>query len=79
MEAGASLAGGLLQAGLVDELILYQAPKLMGSDSRGLVDLNGLVSMAQVPELTITDLRMVGSDIRITARIQADILNADKE
>ncbi|AJR09685.1 bifunctional diaminohydroxyphosphoribosylaminopyrimidine deaminase/5-amino-6-(5-phosphoribosylamino)uracil reductase [Photobacterium gaetbulicola] len=83
VEAGAGLAGGLLQAGLVDELILYQAPKLMGSDSRGLVDLNGLVSMAQVPELTISDVRMVGGDVRITSRIQhhiqSDLLNADKE
>ena len=83
VEAGAGLAGGLLQAGLVDELILYQAPKLMGSDSRGLMDLNGLVSMAQVPELSILDVRMVGGDIRITSRIQngiqADLLNADKE
>ena len=60
VEAGAGLAGGLLQAGLVDELILYQAPKLMGSDSRGLMDLNGLVSMTQVPELSISDVRMVG-------------------
>ncbi|MBC7003981.1 bifunctional diaminohydroxyphosphoribosylaminopyrimidine deaminase/5-amino-6-(5-phosphoribosylamino)uracil reductase RibD [Photobacterium sp. BZF1] len=83
VEAGAGLAGGLLQAGLVDELILYQAPKLMGSDSRGLMDLNGLVSMAQVPELSISDVRMVGDDIRITSRIKnhirADLLNADKE
>ncbi|WEM41730.1 bifunctional diaminohydroxyphosphoribosylaminopyrimidine deaminase/5-amino-6-(5-phosphoribosylamino)uracil reductase RibD [Photobacterium sp. DA100] len=83
VEAGAGLAGGLLQAGLVDELILYQAPKLMGSDSRGLVDLNGLVSMAQVPELSISDVRMVGGDVRITSRIQhhiqSDLLNADKE
>ncbi|MGR5064328.1 bifunctional diaminohydroxyphosphoribosylaminopyrimidine deaminase/5-amino-6-(5-phosphoribosylamino)uracil reductase RibD [Photobacterium sp. DNB22_13_2] len=73
VEAGAGLAGGLLQAGLVDELILYQAPKLMGSDSRGLVDLNGLVAMDQVPELSVTDVRMVGGDIRITSRVQAHI------
>ncbi|MGF1738333.1 bifunctional diaminohydroxyphosphoribosylaminopyrimidine deaminase/5-amino-6-(5-phosphoribosylamino)uracil reductase RibD [Photobacterium satsumensis] len=82
VEAGAGLAGGLLQAGLVDELILYQAPKLMGSDSRGLVDLNGLIAMDQVPELSVTDVRMVGGDIRITSRIQAhiqaDILNQTK-
>ncbi|MGF1699250.1 bifunctional diaminohydroxyphosphoribosylaminopyrimidine deaminase/5-amino-6-(5-phosphoribosylamino)uracil reductase RibD [Photobacterium makurazakiensis] len=69
VEAGAQLAGGLLAAGLVDELILYQAPKLMGSDSRGLVDLKGLLAMSDVPELTITDVRMVGPDIRITARL----------
>ena len=70
VEAGAGLAGALLSAGLVDELIIYQAPKLMGSDSRGLVDLQGLTSMAQVPELDITDVRMVGPDIRITAQIK---------
>lgn len=70
VEAGAGLGGALLSAGLVDELILYQAPKLMGSDSRGLVDLNGLTAMTQVPELDITDVRMVGPDIRITARIK---------
>ncbi|MGF1680516.1 bifunctional diaminohydroxyphosphoribosylaminopyrimidine deaminase/5-amino-6-(5-phosphoribosylamino)uracil reductase RibD [Photobacterium minamisatsumaniensis] len=69
VEAGAKLAGGLLAAGLVDELILYQAPKLMGGDSRGLVELKGLLAMSDVPELTITDVRMVGPDIRITARL----------
>ncbi len=70
VEAGAGLAGALLSAGLVDELIIYQAPKLMGSDSRGLIDLQGLTTMSQVPELDISDVRMVGPDIRITARIK---------
>ncbi|OLQ75931.1 riboflavin biosynthesis protein RibD [Photobacterium proteolyticum] len=70
VEAGAGLAGALLSAGLVDELIIYQAPKLMGSDSRGLVDLQGVTEMSQVPELAISDVRMVGPDIRITARVK---------
>jgi diaminohydroxyphosphoribosylaminopyrimidine deaminase/5-amino-6-(5-phosphoribosylamino)uracil reductase len=35
VEAGANLAGALLQAGLVDELIVYLAPKLLGADARG--------------------------------------------
>ncbi|MGF1685940.1 bifunctional diaminohydroxyphosphoribosylaminopyrimidine deaminase/5-amino-6-(5-phosphoribosylamino)uracil reductase RibD [Photobacterium japonica] len=78
VEAGAALAGGLLAAGLVDELILYQAPKLMGSDSRGLLALEGLTDMADVPELTITDVRMVGPDIRITARVKA-IMKANEQ
>jgi len=69
VEAGAELAGGLLAAGLVDELILYQAPKLMGCDSRGLINLKGLTSMSQVPNLEITDVRMVGPDLRIIARV----------
>ncbi|MGR5148853.1 bifunctional diaminohydroxyphosphoribosylaminopyrimidine deaminase/5-amino-6-(5-phosphoribosylamino)uracil reductase RibD [Photobacterium alginatilyticum] len=70
VEAGAGLAGALLSADLVDELIIYLAPKLMGSDSRGLVDLQGLTAMSQVPELAISDVRMVGPDIRITARVK---------
>lgn len=41
VEAGASLAGALLQAGLVDELILYIAPKLLGDNGRGLCHLPG--------------------------------------
>ena len=70
VEAGASLAGALLQQQLVDSLILYQAPKLMGSDSRGLIDISGLTTMAQTPLLTITDVAMVGEDIRIMATVQ---------
>ncbi|MEC6880731.1 bifunctional diaminohydroxyphosphoribosylaminopyrimidine deaminase/5-amino-6-(5-phosphoribosylamino)uracil reductase RibD [Photobacterium piscicola] len=70
VEAGASLAGALLQQQLVDSLILYQAPKLMGSDSRGLIDITGLTSMTQTPLLTITDVRLVGDDIRIIATVQ---------
>ena len=69
VEAGASLAGALLQQQLVDSLILYQAPKLMGSDSRGLIDITGLTSMAQTPRLTITDVGVIGVDIRIMATV----------
>lgn len=42
VEAGPTLAGALLQAGLVDELIVYVAPKLLGSDARGLCVLQAL-------------------------------------
>jgi diaminohydroxyphosphoribosylaminopyrimidine deaminase/5-amino-6-(5-phosphoribosylamino)uracil reductase len=69
VEAGASLAGVLLQQQLVDSLILYQAPKLMGSDSRGLIDITGLTSMTQTPLLTITDVGVIGVDIRIMATV----------
>lgn len=64
VEAGATLAGSLLNAGLVDELIVYQAPKLMGSDSRELVKLEGLTSMSQVPTFTLTDVTRIGDDVR---------------
>lgn len=42
VEAGPTLAGALLQAGLVDELLVYVAPKLLGNDARGLFVLPGL-------------------------------------
>lgn len=44
VEAGPGLAGALLQAGLVDELIVYVAPKLLGTQARGLCELPGLRS-----------------------------------
>lgn len=69
VEAGAGLAASLIEQDLVDELIIYMAPKLMGTDGRGLTQIAGLTDMTQALDLTITDLRMVGSDIRITARL----------
>lgn len=69
VEAGATLAASLIQLELVDELIVYLAPKLMGSDGRGLVHILGLNTMAEAIELDIKDVRMVGPDIRITAKI----------
>ncbi|NIY84223.1 bifunctional diaminohydroxyphosphoribosylaminopyrimidine deaminase/5-amino-6-(5-phosphoribosylamino)uracil reductase RibD [Vibrio hepatarius] len=69
VEAGATLASSLIHAGLVDELILYLAPKIMGSDGRGLLGALGLESMAEVIELDIQDVRQVGKDIRIVAKL----------
>ncbi|CAE6954675.1 3h)- pyrimidinedione 5'-phosphate [Vibrio sp. B1REV9] len=69
VEAGATLASSLIKANLVDELIVYLAPKLMGSDGRGLIGTLGLSNMADVIDLDITDVRMVGVDIRITATV----------
>ncbi|NDJ58687.1 bifunctional diaminohydroxyphosphoribosylaminopyrimidine deaminase/5-amino-6-(5-phosphoribosylamino)uracil reductase RibD [Enterobacteriaceae bacterium 4M9] len=66
VEAGASLAGALLQAGLVDELIVYIAPTLLGSDARGLCQLPGLERLAQAPEFTFSDVRRMGPDLRVT-------------
>jgi diaminohydroxyphosphoribosylaminopyrimidine deaminase/5-amino-6-(5-phosphoribosylamino)uracil reductase len=67
VEAGATLNGALLAAGLVDELVLYLAPHLMGDGARGLFHLPGLTRMEQRIGLTIRDVRAVGSDWRITA------------
>ncbi len=67
VEAGPTLSGALLQAGLVDELVIYVAPHLMGDAARGLFSLPGLERMDQRIELSITDIRAVGDDWRVTA------------
>ncbi|MCU7939500.1 MAG: bifunctional diaminohydroxyphosphoribosylaminopyrimidine deaminase/5-amino-6-(5-phosphoribosylamino)uracil reductase RibD [gamma proteobacterium symbiont of Bathyaustriella thionipta] len=72
LEAGATLTGAMLQAGLVDELIIYMAPHLMGSEARGLFNLPGLDSMAERINLSIEDIRAVGRDYRITAKIKQE-------
>ncbi|MFI0487856.1 MAG: bifunctional diaminohydroxyphosphoribosylaminopyrimidine deaminase/5-amino-6-(5-phosphoribosylamino)uracil reductase RibD [Yersinia sp. (in: enterobacteria)] len=65
VEAGPQLAGALLQAGVVDELILYIAPKLLGSNAHGLCELTGLTSLAQAPEFVFSEVRQVGPDLRL--------------
>jgi len=68
VEAGAGLTGALLQEHLVDEIIIYMAPKLMGDTARGLFHLPGLETMAQSIALEIDDVRKVGVDWRLTIR-----------
>ncbi|EOS93028.1 bifunctional diaminohydroxyphosphoribosylaminopyrimidine deaminase/5-amino-6-(5-phosphoribosylamino)uracil reductase RibD [Erwinia tracheiphila] len=66
VEAGSTLAGALLTAGVVDELILYIAPKLLGDVARGLCHLPGLDTLARVPQFSFSDIRQVGPDLRLT-------------
>ncbi len=73
VEAGPVLCGALLQAGLVDELVIYLAPHLMGDAARGLFRLPGLEQMEQRVNLAITDIRAVGSDWRITATVSSRV------
>ena len=68
VEAGATLNGALLRLGLVDELLLYFAPTLLGSSARGMFDFPALTEMAQRTDLDILSLDRVGQDIRIRAR-----------
>ncbi|MTH44684.1 bifunctional diaminohydroxyphosphoribosylaminopyrimidine deaminase/5-amino-6-(5-phosphoribosylamino)uracil reductase RibD [Intestinirhabdus alba] len=63
VEAGATLAGALLQAGLVDELIVYVAPKLLGNNARGLCVLPGLENLSEAPSFTFSEIRQVGADL----------------
>jgi diaminohydroxyphosphoribosylaminopyrimidine deaminase/5-amino-6-(5-phosphoribosylamino)uracil reductase len=69
VETGATLAGGFLRAGLVDELVVYMAPILMGDAARGLFHLPGLDAMADRVRLTIAEIRAVGDDWRIRASV----------
>lgn len=68
LECGPTLAGGFLSAGLIDELILYIAPHLMGDSARGMFSLPGLQQMQDRLALEWLDVRRVGSELRITAR-----------
>jgi diaminohydroxyphosphoribosylaminopyrimidine deaminase/5-amino-6-(5-phosphoribosylamino)uracil reductase len=67
-EVGPTLAGRLLTLGLVDEWVLYLAPKLLGSDARPLANLPGLGRLADARAWQIVDLRQIGPDIRIMLR-----------
>ena len=69
LEAGPRLTGAWLQAGVVDELIVYFAPHLMGHEGRPLLALNGLESLAQRLPLTLLDERRVGDDLRLRWRV----------
>ena len=68
VEAGSVLCGALLKNDLVDEIIIYMAPHIMGDDAKGLFHLPELVHMKDRISLSIKDVRSVGNDIRITAQ-----------
>ena len=70
VEAGSKLNGALLKAGLVDELVLYLAPQLLGDMARGMAQLGELASLEQRIELEWKDVRHVGKDLRIVARVK---------
>jgi diaminohydroxyphosphoribosylaminopyrimidine deaminase/5-amino-6-(5-phosphoribosylamino)uracil reductase len=67
LETGATLSGAMLEARLIDEMVIYMAPLLMGDEARGLYRLPHLKNMQDKIQLAITDTRMVGKDLRISA------------
>ncbi len=69
VEAGCSLNGALVEAGLVDEIIFYFAPHLIGNDAQGMLRLPELIDLQQKKALAIQDLRMIGKDIRVIAKL----------
>lgn len=68
VEAGQTLNGALLAAGLVDEFIFYYAPLILGTDARGMLAIPALQSMQDRIALQIVDTRQIGPDIRVRAK-----------
>ncbi len=71
VEAGTTLCGALLAAGLADELVIYFAPHLMGAQARGMFAVPGLERMQERVALEVRDVRAVGADWRVVARVGA--------
>jgi len=71
VEAGATLAGELLHAGLVDELLLYVAPKFLGAEARPLVALPPPRQLAQASAYALLGVQQFGEDLRLRLRPRA--------
>jgi diaminohydroxyphosphoribosylaminopyrimidine deaminase/5-amino-6-(5-phosphoribosylamino)uracil reductase len=69
VEAGPAVSGHLLSRKLVDELVIYQAPHIMGSETRPMFETPEWTRLADRRALDISDLRRIGQDLRITARV----------
>lgn len=66
VEAGGMLAGALVEQNLVDELILYQAPKLLGDKGQNLFVMSELTKMAQAKVLHWDSIKQIGNDVKFT-------------
>ncbi len=69
LEAGPSLSGAFMQAGLIDELIIYMAPHLMGHGGNALLHLPGIEAMQDRIALQMTELKQIGDDLRISYKL----------
>jgi diaminohydroxyphosphoribosylaminopyrimidine deaminase/5-amino-6-(5-phosphoribosylamino)uracil reductase len=68
VEAGFKLNGSLVAAGVVDELLVYIAPKMLGETARGMFNLPGVERLADARRLRLTDVTRIGEDVRLLAR-----------
>ena len=68
VEAGPELAGAVVEAELFDELVIYQAPHIMSSETKPMFATPALTALAERIELEIENVRRIGADLRITAR-----------
>lgn len=65
VEAGPTLSGAMLQANLVNELVIYLAPTVLGSEGRGMFHLHGLEKLVECMKFNVTDVRQIGDDVRV--------------
>lgn len=70
VEAGAVLAGSLWQAGLVDELIVYQAPVLLGDKAKAMLQLPDYSELCEAQHFVWTSVETLGPDLKLTARLE---------
>jgi diaminohydroxyphosphoribosylaminopyrimidine deaminase/5-amino-6-(5-phosphoribosylamino)uracil reductase len=68
VEAGPGLSGSFLAGGHVDELVIYQAPHMMGSETMGIITTPGWTALRHRLQLEIRDVRRVGPDLKVVAR-----------
>ncbi len=68
IEAGSRLAGAFVEAGLVDEYLIYMAPVLLGPQARELLALPELEELAQARRLELIESTRVGADLRLRLR-----------
>jgi diaminohydroxyphosphoribosylaminopyrimidine deaminase/5-amino-6-(5-phosphoribosylamino)uracil reductase len=71
VETGAKLNGSLLAAGVIDEIWFYYAPKLLGDTAQGMFALPEMTRLEQALQPRLTDVRLVGEDLRVIARFGA--------
>jgi diaminohydroxyphosphoribosylaminopyrimidine deaminase/5-amino-6-(5-phosphoribosylamino)uracil reductase len=70
VEAGYKLNGSLLRAKLVDELLVYLAPRILGDSAHGMFHLPALTELDEGPELYVHEVTTIGADIRVIARMK---------
>ena len=71
LEAGPTLCGAFLKSGLLDELVVYIAPRIFGSDARPLLNVEGIESLSETYDFSICELNQVGTDIRVILRSES--------
>ncbi len=66
LEAGGTLAAGFIKAGLVDELLVYQSPDIMGATAQAMINLPEILKMSEKIQFEYRDFRKIGRDLKIT-------------